>query len=81
MGSADIFSILNVNGIGIWICWEIKTGNAEQKLSQIRFQAMIENFGGFYFIVREDTDVIWVLEDTKIKILERLELTFANPKP
>jgi hypothetical protein len=54
-GSADITGILK-NGKRIEI--EIKTGHAEQSEQQIKFQTMINKFGGYYFLARDKESVL-----------------------
>lgn len=54
-GSADITGILQ-NGKRLEI--EVKTGNATQSKEQLAFAAMIQNYGGHYFVARDVPSVI-----------------------
>jgi hypothetical protein len=54
-GSADIIGIL-CNGKFLAI--EIKSGNAQQKPNQKKFQAMISKMGGHYFVARSSQEAL-----------------------
>lgn len=54
-GSADITGILK-SGQRIEI--EVKTGSGKQSEQQVRFQKMIEQFGGVYILARSVEDVL-----------------------
>jgi hypothetical protein len=60
-GSADIGGILNDKRGRVAQC-EGKTGNAVQQKNQVRFQAMIESYGGFYLVFRSVPSLISSLE-------------------
>ena len=54
-GSPDIYGIiLGGRYVGI----EIKSGNAIQQDNQVKFQAMVRSFGGFYFVCRSSADAL-----------------------
>jgi hypothetical protein len=59
IGSADISGI--VRGGRRFEC-EIKTGNAKQEPQQRAFQAMIEMFGGIYYVARSSEDAVRYLK-------------------
>lgn len=52
-GSADIIGIASD---GIFISIEVKTGESKQTTAQKRFEAMINNFNGIYFVARSVED-------------------------
>jgi len=53
VGSSDILCISD----GLFVCVEIKIGKDYQKPNQIKFQRMIEECGGMYFIIRNKEDI------------------------
>lgn len=53
VGSSDILCISN----GLFVCAEIKIGKDFQKPNQVKFQKMIEDCGGKYFIIRSTEDI------------------------
>lgn len=59
VGSSDIVGILK-NGKMCAI--ECKTGGGKQNVAQINFESMIQNFGGHYFVVREETPILELIQ-------------------
>ena len=51
-GTADIFCIINIEGLGVMICLEVKSASGKQSDNQKQFQYFIERSKGFYFVVR-----------------------------
>ena len=60
-GQADLSGVMLPGGRRIEI--ECKTGNATQTKEQIRWQAMIEKYGGLYVLARGVDDVRRALDD------------------
>jgi len=61
-GSPDI---IIVAWHGLFIGFEVKTGNATLQKNQAAFKRRIEKIGGKYFIVRSTDRVIQILKDIK----------------
>lgn len=55
LGSPDIYGIITG---GRYIGFEVKSGNASQQPNQKRFEAMIKNLGGYYFVVRSPKEAL-----------------------
>lgn len=66
VGMSDIVGITAVEitpemvgkKIGVFTCYEIKTGEAVQSVEQKNLQKMIERFGGIYKVIRNKEDVL-----------------------
>jgi hypothetical protein len=54
-GSADIIGILKN---GKFLALEVKTGKATQSKQQLAFAAMIQKYGGHYFVCRSVSDAV-----------------------
>jgi hypothetical protein len=72
-GSSDVIGILFVYGVGVFLGFEAKTGRAVQSPRQKKFEAMINRMGGFYFVVRETTDITACVEHARREVIERMK--------
>jgi len=67
-GTPDILCCLNVNGIGVFVAFEVKAENGRQSKQQKEFQEKLETrANGFYFVVRSIKEV----EESIQKIKDR----------
>ena len=53
-GHPDLYGILPLCGIGVFIGIEIKTGKAKLSPEQLGFQMLIKNTGGLFVVGREN---------------------------
>ena len=65
-GMSDLYGVIkDKNGVGRFICIEVKTGNAKQTKEQKNFMNMVINMGGIYIVGRSVNQVI---EEIKEKL-------------
>tara|TARA_R100001594_G_scaffold47145_2_gene80101 strand:+ start:380 stop:766 length:387 start_codon:yes stop_codon:yes gene_type:complete len=73
-GMADIHATLIVGGIPVSVWLEVKTKKGRLSENQKAFAAVIEDIGGFYYVVRSILDVELALAEVRQKTLRNIKL-------
>ena len=71
-GLPDAHLELRVSGVPISVWIEFKTKKGKQSQHQVNFQEMVEDYGGFYYIVRSIEDMEKVLHKAEYTVLARI---------
>lgn len=72
VGSPDIVCILPP--LALFVAVELKIGRRKQSRHQIRWQKTHEELGGFYYVVRSESDAILAMQDASAKMWDRINL-------
>lgn len=56
LGTADVLGVVTVDGIGVFCSWEIKTAKGVQSDHQKKYEALVSQNHGFYFLIRSIED-------------------------
>lgn len=72
VGSPDIVCILPP--LALFVAVELKIGRRKQSHHQIRWQKTHEELGGFYYVVRSESDAILAMQDASAKMWDRINL-------
>jgi len=71
-GLPDAHLELRVSGVPVSVWIEFKTKKGKQSQNQIIFQKKVEDYGGFYYIVRSIEDIQKVLHKAEYTVLARI---------
>ena len=71
-GLPDAHVELQVSGVPISVWIEFKTKTGKQSQHQMDFQRMVEDLGGFYFIVKSIEDMETVVKTVKSTVTDIL---------
>jgi hypothetical protein len=72
-GTPDVLCSYSVNGIGIFIGFEIKNDTGRQSKHQVEFQERLqERSNGFYFLVRSVKDAEDALNQVKVSVQQKI---------
>jgi hypothetical protein len=69
-GFPDLFAILNVLGIGVFVGIEAKDEGEKQRPEQADAQAVIESVGGIYFVAYSADEAEAGIEQARRRVVE-----------
>lgn len=68
-GTPDIICMYNYEELPILILFEVKSETGRQSADQKSFEQTINDFGGFYFLVRSVTSVEVALTQVRVRLM------------